>query len=75
MRRAFQSRKLESFRLFPILAWGFVIAFTFFVYTMTMNLKSATSELKSQTNLLEAATKAPSGAKTDFEAAGARSRE
>jgi hypothetical protein len=41
---------------------------------MTMNLKSATTELESQTNFLEAATKAPPGAKTDFEAAGSRSR-
>ncbi len=74
MKRAFQSRKLESFRFFPIIAWSFVIAFAIFVYSMTINLKSATVELESQTKFLEATSKQNFNNDTNFEAASAHSR-
>jgi hypothetical protein len=37
---------LERLRVFPYIAWGLVIGFSLFVYSLVINLNEATAELK-----------------------------
>jgi hypothetical protein len=37
---------LERLRIFPYIAWGLVISFSVFVYTLTIQLKQATADLR-----------------------------
>lgn len=37
---------LEEYRIFPIVAWGLVIAFVLFTYTLTTKLLEATDPLQ-----------------------------
>ena len=62
-------RKLESFKIFPYIAWGLVILFVFFVYKLTTHLNTTTTELDEQSSSLEDKTKAGNKdlRKLDFE--------
>ena len=51
------SRNLETFRLFPYIAWALVIAFAFEVYSMTIHLQAVTKEIRAQTAYTEAQAK------------------
>jgi hypothetical protein len=53
MKRTFQSRKLESFKLFPYIAWGLIILFVVFVYKLSTALDTKSKELEEQTSSLE----------------------
>jgi len=52
------NRNLETFRIFPYIAWALIAAFAFEVYSMTIHLKAATTELRAQTAFTEAQAKA-----------------
>ena len=52
------SRALESFRIFPYIAWALIIAFCFVVYSLTIKLQAVTKELNTQTEFTEAQVKA-----------------
>ena len=45
-------RTLESFRIFPYVAWGITVLFAVFVYNITLELKAVTDDLQAQTNYL-----------------------
>jgi hypothetical protein len=50
MKKSFGSdRNLESFKVFPYVAWALIILFTFIVYHITVNLRLAAADLKAQT--------------------------
>lgn len=40
---------LEKHRFFPYIAWGIVCGFTFFVYTLIIELQAVTADLGAQT--------------------------
>ncbi|MEK7462533.1 MAG: hypothetical protein AAB618_03070 [Patescibacteria group bacterium] len=46
-------RKLESFKLFPYLAWGLVVLFVFFVYKLTIELSDNANVLNEQSDSIE----------------------
>ena len=46
-------KALEAHKIFPYLAWGLTVIFSFFVYNITMELKSATESLQAQTKALQ----------------------
>lgn len=54
MKKTGSDRTLESFKVFPYLAWGIVIIFVVVVYNITLHLRIAASELKRQTEFTEA---------------------
>ncbi|MCA9362907.1 hypothetical protein KC851_01150 [Candidatus Kaiserbacteria bacterium] len=47
------NRSLESYKIFPYLAWVVTIGFSFFVYNITLDLKAVTIELQAQTEMLQ----------------------
>lgn len=53
------SRNLESFRLFPFVAWALIIGFSVFVYGITVNLQAAATDLKIQTEFTANTAKTP----------------
>jgi hypothetical protein len=53
MKKIGTDRTLESFKVFPYLAWGLVIIFTAVVYNITLHLRIAASELKTQTEFTQ----------------------
>ncbi|MCA9367961.1 hypothetical protein KC887_06925 [Candidatus Kaiserbacteria bacterium] len=59
---------LENFRIFPYIAWGLVVGFCFFVYTITQDLKDVTKSLETQTQWLQSQVNATSSPNTtDFD--------
>lgn len=53
MLRRISDRKLESFKIFPYIAWGLIIIFVFFVYKLTTSLNATAEELDAQSSSLE----------------------
>jgi hypothetical protein len=53
MKQTKGKRSLEAYRVFPYIAWGLVIGFSIFVYTIVSNLQTATSQLQHQTDALQ----------------------
>lgn len=53
------TRNLESFRLFPYIAWALIIGFAVFVYNITINLQAAATDLKIQTEFTANTVKTP----------------
>lgn len=47
---------LESFKIYPYIAWALIIGFAVFVYTITTNLKAAASDLRIQSELSDVQT-------------------
>lgn len=39
------TRSLESYKIFPIIAWTLVLGFSLFVYTIVQDLRATTAEL------------------------------
>ncbi|MCU0678336.1 MAG: hypothetical protein MUF19_01965 [Candidatus Pacebacteria bacterium] len=46
-------RALESYRIFPYIAWTLVIGFALFVYQITVETTRAAADLSERTNHLE----------------------
>lgn len=46
-------RTLEAHKAFPYIAWTVVIGFTFFVYSIAMELKTFSQDLQNQNQLLQ----------------------
>jgi hypothetical protein len=46
-------RKLESFKIFPYIAWGLVILFIIFVYKLSTTLDTKAEKLDKETSSLE----------------------
>ena len=61
-------RSLESFKIFPYVAWTLVFLFALFVYNITMELKAVAENLQMQTEWLQERIDTPSNQFTDFEA-------
>jgi hypothetical protein len=53
MLRRTTDRKLESFKIFPYIAWGLIILFVFFVYKLSTTLDKKSEELDKETSSLE----------------------
>jgi hypothetical protein len=60
-------KALESYKIFPILAWILVIGFALFVYAIAMDLKDTAERLDAQADLLEQNAKTPAGEIVDFD--------
>jgi hypothetical protein len=61
-------KSLESFKIFPYVAWTLVFLFALFVYNITMELKAVAESLQMQTEWLQEKIDAPDNQFTDFEA-------
>lgn len=59
-------KSLESYRIFPFVAWSLVIGFTMFVYNITLKLQAVTNDLKAQTTWLQEQVDTPSHEIKDF---------
>ncbi len=57
MKKSSNSRSLESFKIFPYLAWALVIGFCVLVYHISTELQTVTEELSLQSEFLEAQVK------------------
>jgi hypothetical protein len=53
MLRRSTDQKLESFKIFPYIAWGLIILFVIFVYKLSTALDTKSEELDKQTSSLE----------------------
>lgn len=62
------SRTLESYRIFPYIAWATFIFFALFVYNITLELKEVTENLQRTTYSLEAKVDQQAGQIADVEA-------
>ena len=60
-------KALESYKIFPFVAWGLVIGFSIFVYNITMKLQAVTEDLKAQTEWLQEQVNAPAGSIENFD--------
>jgi hypothetical protein len=58
---------LESYKIFPFIAWGLTFGFALFVYNITVELKEITSDLEERTAQLQMKVETPSGELTDFD--------
>jgi hypothetical protein len=61
-------RVLESHKIFPFVAWGLTIGFSFFVYNITSDLKDITLDLQQQTQVLQEQVNTPVNEIEDFDA-------
>lgn len=50
-----QKIALERAKYFPVLAWGTIIGFSLFVYSLVVNLQTAVADLGQVTSQLESA--------------------
>ena len=60
-------KALESYKIFPFIAWGLTIGFTLFVYNLASELKEITLDLQEQTQSLEAKINTPTTEIDNFE--------
>ncbi|MEY3784015.1 MAG: hypothetical protein RLZZ230_337 [Candidatus Parcubacteria bacterium] len=60
-------KALESYRIFPFIAWGLVIGFTLFVYNVALKLQAVTHDLQAQTEWLQEQANTPAGQIQNFE--------
>lgn len=58
---------LETFKIFPYIAWGLTIVFAVFVYNITQELQAITADLQAQTAELRHNANTPVNEITDFE--------
>jgi len=52
-------KALESYKIFPIIAWVLVIGFALFVYNIAMELNQVAERLGAQADMLEQNAKTP----------------
>jgi hypothetical protein len=60
-------KTLESFKIFPYVAWGLTFLFTLFVYNIALELQAVASELQKQTQSLQEKVNTPVDQIEDFE--------
>jgi len=60
-------KALESYKIFPILAWILVVGFALFVYTIAIDLRDTAERLGAQADLLEQNAKTPAKDIVDFD--------
>ncbi len=60
-------KALEAYKVFPYVAWALTLAFAYFVYNITMELKTVTEDLQVQTQFLVEKINAQPGAIQDYE--------
>ncbi|NCT01996.1 hypothetical protein GW766_01940 [Candidatus Parcubacteria bacterium] len=53
MKTTSSDRTLESFKIFPIIAWIITIGFAVFVYNIALELKAVAADLEKQTQFLQ----------------------
>jgi hypothetical protein len=59
-------KTLESYKIFPYVAWGVTFAFAFFVYQIAMDLKNTADTLQAQAVLLQQQATTPANEIEDF---------
>jgi len=59
-------KALETYKIFPFVAWGITLAFAFLVYDITMELKDAVQDLQVQTQYLQDRVNTPVEHISDF---------
>lgn len=52
-------KALESYKIFPYLAWTLIIGFSYYVYVIAMNLQETAERLSAQADLLEMSVNNP----------------
>ncbi len=61
-------RTLESFPIFPYIAWGVTFFFAYFVYQIVLELQETTKQLQSQADsiqqMIDVPSKVEAGAKS-----------
>lgn len=60
-------KTLESYKIFPIVAWALVIGFSFFVYNIALRLQTVASDLEAQTKWLQEQASMPASEIKDFD--------
>ncbi len=60
-------KALESYKIFPILAWIVIISFALFVYDLATKLQTVANRLDVQTQQLQIKIDNPTTRITDFE--------
>jgi len=60
-------KALESYKIFPIIAWVLVIGFALFVYNIAMELNQVAERLGAQADMLEQNAKTPAKDIVDFD--------
>lgn len=60
-------KSLETYKIFPYVAWALTIIFAIFVYGITMELKAVTEDLQKQTQWLQERVNMPVDQIKDFE--------
>lgn len=59
-------KALETYRIFPYIAWGVTVIFAIFVYNITRELQVVTSDLQRQTRHLQEQMNTPVHEMEDF---------
>ncbi len=59
-------KALESYKIFPLVAWGITFAFAFFVYNITSKLQAVVQDLQIQTQQLQEKVNTPVEQIEDF---------
>ncbi len=67
MKHQGQKRSLESYKIFPYVAWTTSILFAFFVYNIAMELQTVADQLQAQAESLETKANMAPEAIVDFE--------
>ena len=60
-------KSLESYKIFPYIAWTITFIFAYFVYTITTDLQMVVRELQVQTQQLQEKVNTPAHEIEDFE--------
>ncbi len=60
-------KALESYKIFPFVAWGLVIGFSIFVYNIALKLQTVANNLEAQTQWLQAQVDAPAGQDQNYD--------
>ncbi len=67
MKNVGNKRYLESFKVFPYIAWFVIIVFSYFVYGITKELQTVTNQVEAQTVFLETTVNTPINSVKNFE--------
>jgi hypothetical protein len=59
MKKFGPDKTLESFKLFPYIAWAITLLFSIFVYNITFELKTVAQDLQKQTQFLQEQVSTP----------------
>lgn len=60
-------KALESYKIFPYLAWILIIGFSYYVYAIAMNLQETAERLRAQADLSGVYTNTPAREIVDLE--------